>query len=223
MIRKNICPHLELIFHCIHEVVLFVDIIFCVYLYMCTVLVLSSECDSLLPEPLTVECVGGAVSGRVTIECNTSNTVNSTTCAFDGGPAEPCSLPLRLLIAEYGTEQHTVIITITDEFGQSVSTEVSFSIAPPLFNIQCDVSAVPGRAEFDCSSSNNIVSTVCAYDGGPPQNCTLPVTATYPEFSEGDHTVVVTATDEYGQTATSTLSFQIVAPTEPPTPGTRSH
>ena len=159
-----------------------------------------------------MECVAGAVSGRVTVQCTSSNTISSTTCAFDGGPAESCSLPLELLIAEYGTEQHTVIITITDEFGQSVSSEVSFRIAPPLFDLQCEVSAVIGRAMFNCSSSNTIVSTVCAYDGGPPQECTLPVTATYPEFSEGIHTVVVTATDEYGQTETSTARFLIIPP-----------
>ena len=161
------------------------------------------------PEPLTVDCVQGAVGGRTTIQCTSSNTISSTTCAFDGGPAEPCSLPLRLLITEYGTEQHTVIITITDEFGQIFFIVEPFSIIPPLFNLQCSSSGMPGGATIDCVSSNNIVSTVCAYDGGPPQNCTLPVTATYPEFSEGEHTVVVTATDEYGQTETSSVRFLI--------------
>ena len=187
-------------------------------------LLMYSEWESFVfPEPLTVDCVQGAVGGRTTIECTSSNTISSTTCAFDGGPAEPCSLPLQLLITEYGTEQHTVIITFTDEFGQIFSDVEPFSIIPPLFNLQCSSSGVPGGATIDCVSSNTIVSSVCAYDGGPPQNCTLPVTATYPEFSEGDHTVVVTATDEYGQTATSTLPFQIVAPTEPPTPGKCLH
>ena len=161
-----------------------------------------------------MDCVQGAVGGRTTIQCTSSNTISSTTCAFDGGPAEPCSLPLRLSFGEYGTEQHTVIITFTDEFGQTVSTAENFIVLIPSFDIQCVVSAVPGGAMFNCASPNTIVSTVCAYDGGPPQECTLPVTATYPEFSEGEHMVVVNATDEFGQTATDTVTFFIPGQSE---------
>ena len=42
----------------------------------------------------------------------------SVVCSFDGGPAESCSLPLEVGIDRFGTDNHTVVITVTDGFGQ---------------------------------------------------------------------------------------------------------
>ena len=39
-------------------------------------------------------------------------------CSFDGGPAENCSLPLELGIDRFGTDNRTVVITVTDEYRQ---------------------------------------------------------------------------------------------------------
>ena len=49
-------------------------------------------------------------------------------CSFDGGPAENCSLPLEVGIDRFGTDNHTVVITVTDGFGQSLSVSFNFAL-----------------------------------------------------------------------------------------------
>ena len=49
-------------------------------------------------------------------------------CSFDGGPAENCSLPLKVGIARFGTDNHTVVITVTDEYGQSDKVGFDFRL-----------------------------------------------------------------------------------------------
>ena len=57
-----------------------------------------------------------------------TNTPVSVTCSFDGGLAENCSFPLVLGIETFGTDNHTVAITVVDEFGQSVTQTFPFTI-----------------------------------------------------------------------------------------------
>ena len=55
----------------------------------------------------------------------------SVTCSFDGGEAENCSLPLIVDIGRFGTDDHTVVLTATDEFGQTASISLTFRLAAP--------------------------------------------------------------------------------------------
>ena len=50
------------------------------------------------------------------------------TCSFDGGVAEDCSLPLVLDIVRFGTDEHVVIVTATDEFGQTGTVALTFRL-----------------------------------------------------------------------------------------------
>ena len=137
-----------------------------------------------LPD-LTVSCVQGAVSGRTTLQCSTSNNITSTTCSIDGQPAQPCSLPLQLLFSEYGPSNHTVLLTFTDEFVQTLSTLQTFSVSPPDINFKCTTSVNLEEQTISCTTSTPINSTTCAYDGGLAEACTLPVTVSYSQFSAG--------------------------------------
>ena len=50
--------------------------------------------------------------------------------------AEVCSLPLVLDVVRFGTDEHVVIVTATDEFGQTASVSLTFrliGIVPPCF------------------------------------------------------------------------------------------
>ena len=49
-------------------------------------------------------------------------------CSFDGGPAEVCQLPLVLGVERFGVEEHSVVLTVTDEFGQSVNVDLTFQL-----------------------------------------------------------------------------------------------
>ena len=78
---------------------------------------------------LELTCGGQGVPGRETIECESNNQLVSTVCSFDGGSEENCSFPLVLEIARFGTDEHTVVVTATDEFGQSLTFNFTFQLA----------------------------------------------------------------------------------------------
>ena len=84
-------------------------------------------CVSFCFTALNLTCTTGAVPGRQTFDCLTNQPV-SVMCSFDGGPAENCSLPLEVDIDRFGTDNHTVVITVTDEFGQSLSVSFNFAL-----------------------------------------------------------------------------------------------
>ena len=77
---------------------------------------------------LDVVCVTETVPGSQKFICTSNNHLVSVMCSFDGGQAENCSLPLEVGIDRFGTDNHTVVITLTDEFGQSLSVSFDFSL-----------------------------------------------------------------------------------------------
>ena len=85
---------------------------------------------SLYTTGLNVTCLPGAVAGRQTFSCSSTNRLVSVMCSFDGGPAESCSFPLVVEIGRFGTDDHTVLVTVIDEFGQSLDVMLSFTLIP---------------------------------------------------------------------------------------------
>ena len=81
------------------------------------------------PTELEVTCGSRAVPGRQEFFCGFSNNVVSVTCSFDGGPFENCSFPLVVGIEEFGTDNHTLVVAVVDEFGQSVDCVLTFRLA----------------------------------------------------------------------------------------------
>lgn len=75
-----------------------------------------------------MECRISAVPGRQTFGCVFTNELESTSCSFDGGPAENCSFPLVVGIDRFGTDNHTVVVTAVDEFGQTLDVVLEFSL-----------------------------------------------------------------------------------------------
>ena len=58
----------------------------------------------------------------------------SVECSFDDGPAENCSFPLVVGIDRFGTDNHTVVVTVVDEFGQSLDIPFGFRLIERKFN-----------------------------------------------------------------------------------------
>ena len=75
-----------------------------------------------------MDCGTGAVAGRQTFACEATNTIASVTCSFDGGPPETCTFPVVARIDRFGTDNHTLVVTVVDVFGQSVSQEFDFRL-----------------------------------------------------------------------------------------------
>ena len=61
-------------------------------------------------------------------DCTFSNPVTSVVCSFDGGEVENCSFPLEVGIDRFGTDNHTVVVTVVDVFGQSLFFELDFRL-----------------------------------------------------------------------------------------------
>ena len=74
-------------------------------------------------------CVRSAVPGQEIINCMSTNPLESVTCAYDGGISEACSFPLILDIGRFGSDQHTVLITAIDGFGQTEVLEFVFQLS----------------------------------------------------------------------------------------------
>ena len=78
---------------------------------------------------------------------------------------------------------------------------------------ECGVADVVGgsqlQAEISCSFTNPVASILCSFDGGEPEECFFPLIATVERFGIGEHSVVVTATDRFGQTFSITVGFTI--------------
>ena len=79
---------------------------------------------------LTVTCLSGAVAGRQTFLCNSTNELVSIVCSFDGGDVENCSFPLEVRIDRFGTDPHTVVVNVVDVFGQSLDLPLNFTLIP---------------------------------------------------------------------------------------------
>ena len=82
----------------------------------------------LVAEPLDGSCgaVGGFLAQRFT--CSFNNPLQSVICSFDGGSPEECSPTLVVSIERFGTNPHIVIMTATDEFGQTISLPLFFQL-----------------------------------------------------------------------------------------------
>ena len=54
--------------------------------------------------------------------------MTSVVCSFDGGDVENCSFPLEVRIDRFGTDPHTVDVTVIDVFGQSLTFGLGFRL-----------------------------------------------------------------------------------------------
>ena len=75
-----------------------------------------------------MKCVTETIPGRQTFECESNYPLESVVCSFDGGRAESCSFPLVVKVDKFGTEEHTVVVTATDVFGESKLLSFNFQL-----------------------------------------------------------------------------------------------
>ena len=172
--------------------------------------------------------IGFSVSGRETFDCTFNNELVSVMCSFDGGAVENCSLPLVVDFSRFGTDNHTVVLTGTDVFGQTASVSLSFRvsvlckdieveykpvltvvISPALFS-KCGMSAVPGRQTFWCKFSNPLESVTCSFDGGPGETCSFPLEVGIGRFGTDNHTLDATVVDVFGQSEVVSFNFALI-------------
>ena len=64
---------------------------------------------------------------------------------------------------------------------------------------ECLVSTIAGRQVFHCSFQTVLVSVRCSFDGGEPENCSLPLVVDIERFGTESHAVNVTVTGVFDQ------------------------
>ena len=107
-------------------------------------------------------------------------------------------------------------MSIFVKFGamKNITAAVSFNrnmffLFIPALNLTCFTEAVPGHQTFDCPYINRPVSAMCSYDGGPAENCILPLEVDIDRFGTDNHTVVITLTDEFEQSFSVSFNFAL--------------
>ena len=84
------------------------------------------------------------------------------------------------------------------------------AVFSPVLEIICGREGVPGRETIQCQSNNQLVSVVCSFDGGPEESCSFPLVLEFGRFGTDQHTVVVNATDAFGQFQILSFTFQLI-------------
>ena len=190
------------------------------------------------PSALRVECTTDAVPGRQRFVCGASNDIASVTCSFDGGAGENCSFPVVAEVDRFGTDNHTLVVTVVDVFGQSVDVSFNFtlteckymcvlsfshfhqkvrytidklpySVSLAVVRVACSSSASPGSQTFNCPSVFPVASTTCSFDGGEQENCSFPLVVGFERFGSAAHGVVVTVVGVDGQVMTFSFNFTL--------------
>ena len=75
-----------------------------------------------------LNCGTDAVPGRQEFSCDANNPIVSIMCSFDGGPQEACSFPVVAGIERFGTDSHTLAVTVEDVFGQGAGFLFDFTL-----------------------------------------------------------------------------------------------
>lgn len=121
-----------------------------------------------------------SVSCRVdnnVLTCDSINKIVRQACQFNNAPSSvPCSSPFKITDLGLPLGPHSVKVLITDMFGRNRTVSIDFNIISNLV-IDCDVSESSSELKFDCRSSGGIgsVSYACSFNGGPDEDCKLPL------------------------------------------------
>ena len=81
-----------------------------------------------------------------------------------------------------------------------VLSSLPILIAPQLEGVCGTVGGEGFQQTLDCSFNNPLSSVTCSFDEGEPEECSTSLVLSIDRFGSGLHTVVISATDVYGQT-----------------------
>jgi N-formylglutamate amidohydrolase len=154
------------------------------------------------------------ITNNAAVTVSTASSGVTRTYAVDGGAASSSySAP-----STSGT--HTVVVTDVDAAGNTVSSNLAFTLVPglnaPSIVLTLDSGAnttdrITNNAAVTVSAPVNGVTRTYAVDGGAATSSYVAPAA------DGSHTVVVTDTDTAGNTVSSNLAFTLKTAIAPPT------
>lgn len=170
--------------------------------------------DSLLPVvDVTFPTAGAHVESTSVAVAFTATDASplEVECDVDGAGFAPCSSPLNLTSLAEGP--HSVVVRATDAATNTQSVTRSFTVdtVPPSVTISSPTASQYFKAtsvpvSFTATDTNLAVVT-CQLDGGAASPCTSP--RNYASLAQGNHTVVVEATDQTGNAAQASVAFDV--------------
>jgi hypothetical protein len=131
--------------------------------------------------------------------------------SLDGGAATAYTGPF----AVSGDGTHTVVVTATDNAGNSTAQRLTFKLDTTAPSVSATYSGTQGSNGWYTSAgsltlgasdtTSGVAGLTYSLDGGAAQSYTAPFAVS----GDGTHTVVVTATDNAGNSATQTFTLKI--------------
>lgn len=165
-----------------------------------------------ITQPLTNATVPPLSPVRVSASDATSGVV-SLTCRFNSGNWSSCPSTLP---ASLSSGSHSLEVKAIDRLNRTSVMSRRFTVLPlPGITISSPTNgSYVNSKNVSFSTSGTVSSVTCKLDGGTASPCSSP--KTYSSFSEGRHTVVVTASNAAGsRSASTTFTVDTVAPTYP--------
>jgi hypothetical protein len=156
----------------------------------------------------------------------TIGTSTAVTCALDSAAAAACTSPRPYTGLADGS--HTFTLAGTNAAGTTTTRTYTWSVdtTPPVLAITQPPPAATNKTSVSIAFTvGDAASWTCQLDGGNPQACTSPFSAT--GLTDGSHSFTLRGSDAAGNTATQAATWTV--DTVPPTvtilshPGPSSH
>ncbi len=144
-------------------------------------------------------------------------------CQIDSGSWTTCTSPLTVSPA-LSDGPHTFSVRATDASGNTDATPASYTwtidTTPPTGSVVQAPGNVPDgkNPKFDITKGDPTDTTTCSVDGGTAVACSSLYTPA-DVLAPGTHTLLVTFTDEAGNTHVESITFTVTAAAQP-TPST---
>ncbi|MCX5742545.1 MAG: Ig-like domain-containing protein, partial [Proteobacteria bacterium] len=146
-----------------------------------------------------------------TVTFTVTGTLNTPQCKVDAGGNVPCVSPFTASTVADGA--HTITVSATDAAGNTgTATTTSFTVDTVAPTVAITAGPDNGFPITDTTptytfTATGATGTTCKVDAGAATSCTSPFTSA--ALAAGAHTVVITATDAAGNTATDTATFDL--------------
>ncbi len=173
--------------------------------------------DATAPNTSQTHVISGT---SIAINLSSSELNTSFLCSLDGVPISPCSSTITY--SELAIGNHIFLARAVDSFGNidQVGTSFNFEIAAPIRTIITGGNPPGGLTNINSmtisfTADQPAQSFICSLDGAPFTTCVSAIT--YNNLSNGTHTAVIKAIDQFGTVdpvgASKTWRVDTIAPT----------
>ncbi|MBJ7353726.1 MAG: hypothetical protein JHC98_02790 [Thermoleophilaceae bacterium] len=168
--------------------------------------------------------IGGAPSGVVSatgasMTLSASLPGSTFQCSLDGAPFSSCSSPVSISNLAEGDHTFALRASVGAQDAPEVTRSWTIDLTNPSVTITAPLASSTTGADtsiaFTANDLHAPITTTCKLDSAAPAPCTSP--QAYTNLAEGNHTVVVSATDAAGNSGNAAVTWHVdnTAPSAP--------